>query len=95
MCAGAIVQSRIVRVVYGAADVKAGCAGTLMNLLDEPRFNHQALVERGVMEEQCGTILSSFFLELREKKKEERFKRREREKLDSMIHHDIVNEHDE
>ncbi len=61
MCAGAIVQSRIVRVVYGAADVKAGCAGTLMNLLDEPRFNHQALVERGVMEEECGTIFPPFF----------------------------------
>ncbi len=95
MCAGAIVQSRIVRVVYGAADEKAGCAGTLMNLLNEPRFNHQAVVESGVMEKECGAALSSFFLELRQKKKAERLKRREQQKLDSTIHHDIVNEHDE
>lgn len=48
MCAGAIVQSRIPRVVYGAADPKAGCAGTLLNLLDEKRFNHQSEVVPGV-----------------------------------------------
>src|SRR5699024_7178499 len=53
MCAGAIVQSRIKRVVYGAADPKAGCAGTLMNLLDDARFNHQVEVERYVLEEEC------------------------------------------
>ncbi|WP_173918045.1 tRNA adenosine(34) deaminase TadA [Halobacillus sp. Marseille-Q1614] len=69
MCAGAIVQSRIPRVVYGAADPKAGCAGTLMNLLVEERFNHQCDVTAGVMEEECGGLLTSFFKELREKKK--------------------------
>ncbi|MGD6796591.1 tRNA adenosine(34) deaminase TadA [Metabacillus indicus] len=69
MCAGAIVLSRVKRVVYGAADPKGGCAGTLMNLLDESRFNHQSEVTRGVLEEQCGRLLSDFFRELREKKK--------------------------
>ncbi|MEK3806629.1 MULTISPECIES: tRNA adenosine(34) deaminase TadA [unclassified Metabacillus] len=69
MCAGAIVLSRVKRVVYGAADPKGGCAGTLMNLLDESRFNHQSEVTRGVLEEECGRLLSDFFRELREKKK--------------------------
>lgn len=69
MCAGAIVLSRVKRVVYGAADPKGGCAGTLMNLLDERRFNHQSEVTRGVLEEECGRLLSDFFIELREKKK--------------------------
>lgn len=68
MCAGAIVQSRMKRVVYGAPDPKAGCAGTIMNLLNEPRFNHQVEVTSGVLEQQCGTILKEFFKELREKK---------------------------
>ncbi|MEW9675335.1 tRNA adenosine(34) deaminase TadA [Lentibacillus sp. L22] len=70
MCAGAIVQSRIPRVVYGASDPKAGCAGTLMNLLGEPRFNHQAEVISGVLKEECGQLLSNFFRLLRQKKKE-------------------------
>ncbi|KEZ47469.1 MULTISPECIES: tRNA adenosine(34) deaminase TadA [Metabacillus] len=69
MCAGAIVLSRVKRVVYGASDPKGGCAGTLMNLLDESRFNHQSEVTRGVLEEECGRLLSDFFRELREKKK--------------------------
>ncbi|RNA65942.1 tRNA adenosine(34) deaminase TadA [Alteribacter keqinensis] len=69
MCAGAIVQSRIERVVYGAADPKAGCCGTLMNLTDEPRFNHQAYVTSGIMEETCSNLLTSFFRKLRERKK--------------------------
>ncbi|RLL41816.1 nucleoside deaminase [Oceanobacillus piezotolerans] len=69
MCAGAIVQSRIKRVVYGATDPKAGCAGTLMNLLSEPRFNHQVELSRGVLEEECANLLKNFFRELRERKK--------------------------
>jgi tRNA(adenine34) deaminase len=69
MCAGAIVQSRIKRVVYGATDPKAGCAGTLMNLLDDDRFNHQAEVTAGVLEKECGQLLSNFFKALREKRK--------------------------
>ncbi|WP_053368649.1 tRNA adenosine(34) deaminase TadA [Bacillus sp. FJAT-27245] len=70
MCAGAIVLSRVDRVVYGAADPKAGCAGTLMNLLEESRFNHQCEVVSGVLEAECGGMLSDFFRSLREKKKE-------------------------
>lgn len=69
MCAGAIIQSRIKRVVYGARDPKAGCAGTLMNLLDENKFNHQAELTTGVLEEECSSLLTSFFRELRKQKK--------------------------
>lgn len=69
MCAGAIVQSRIKRVVYGAPDPKAGCAGTLMNLLNEGRFNHQAELTSGVLEEECGRLLTDFFKELRQRRK--------------------------
>lgn len=61
MCAGAIVMSRIERVVFGAFDPKAGCAGTLMNLLNEPRFNHQTEVISGVKQEQCSEMLTCFF----------------------------------
>ncbi|MDA7028598.1 tRNA adenosine(34) deaminase TadA [Bacillus sp. CLL-7-23] len=69
MCAGAVVLSRIGKVVFGASDPKGGCAGTLMNLLQEKRFNHQAEVVSGVMEEECGRLLSDFFRKLRTKKK--------------------------
>lgn len=67
MCAGAIVQSRIPEVVFGASDPKAGCAGTLMNLLDESRFNHRSTVERGILEEECASLLKDFFRKLRKK----------------------------
>lgn len=69
MCAGAIVQSRMKRVVYGAPDPKAGCAGTLFNLLDEPRFNHQVEVTSGVLQEECANLLIDFFKALRKRKK--------------------------
>jgi tRNA(adenine34) deaminase len=69
MCAGAIVLSRIKRVVYGAADPKGGCAGTLMNLLQEQRFNHQVEITKGIEENACSSLLSAFFKELRERKK--------------------------
>lgn len=69
MCAGAIVLSRVKRVVYGAADPKGGCAGTLMNLLQDQRFNHQVDITKGVEEEACGRLLSEFFKEIRERKK--------------------------
>ncbi|MFC4324338.1 tRNA adenosine(34) deaminase TadA [Litchfieldia salsa] len=69
MCAGAIMLSRIKRVVYGATDPKGGCAGTLMNLLQEQRFNHQSEVVSGVLEKECGDLLSQFFKQLRERKK--------------------------
>lgn len=69
MCAGAIVQSRMKRVVFGATDKKAGCAGTLMNLLQEERFNHQVEVTSGVLEDQSGQLLTNFFRQLRSAKK--------------------------
>lgn len=68
MCAGAIVMSRIPRVVYGATDPKGGCSGSLMNLLEEPRFNHRATVVGGVLEKECGDLLRQFFRDLRTKK---------------------------
>jgi tRNA(adenine34) deaminase len=72
MCAGAIVLSRIEKVVFGASDPKGGCAGTLMNLLQEERFNHQAEVISGVLQEECGQMLSDFFRKIRMKKKQQK-----------------------
>ncbi|MYL20737.1 tRNA-specific adenosine deaminase [Halobacillus litoralis] len=69
MCAGAILQSRIPRVVYGAADPKAGCAGSLYQLLEDNRFNHVSEVAPGVLGDACGDMLSHFFRSLRSKKK--------------------------
>ncbi|GAA0337028.1 tRNA adenosine(34) deaminase TadA [Bacillus carboniphilus] len=74
MCAGALVMSRVKKVIYGAKDPKAGCAGTFMNLLNDERFNHQCEVVSGVMEEKCGQLLTDFFKELRRRKKEEKRK---------------------
>ena len=65
MCAGAIVQARVPQVIFGAADPKAGCAGTLMNLLQEERFNHRVDVVGGVSAEACGELLTQFFRRLR------------------------------
>lgn len=70
MCCGAILLSRIKKVYYGAADLKGGTAGTLMNLLQDERFNHQSEVERGVLEEECRTMLQDFFRALRKERKE-------------------------
>ncbi|WP_336990707.1 tRNA adenosine(34) deaminase TadA [Bacillus infantis] len=80
MCSGAIILSRIKRVVYGASDPKGGCAGTFMNLLQDERFNHQSEISAGVLEEECGSLLTDFFRALRERKKEE--KRRRKQLLD-------------
>jgi len=68
MCAGAIIQSRIRRVVIGAMNQKAGCAGSILNLLDVKEFNHQAQCKTGVLEEECRSLLQQFFKELRKKK---------------------------
>ncbi|WP_274648460.1 tRNA adenosine(34) deaminase TadA [Paenibacillus humicola] len=65
MCAGALIQSRVRKVVYGTADPKAGCAGTLMNLLQEPRFNHETELVGGVLQEECAALLTGFFRKLR------------------------------
>ncbi len=69
MCAGAIVQARIRRVVIGSRNPKAGCAGSILNLLDVPAFNHQVELTEGVLEEECSAMLTDFFRELREHRK--------------------------
>ncbi|KAB1436572.1 tRNA adenosine(34) deaminase TadA [Candidatus Galacturonibacter soehngenii] len=69
MCAGAIVQSRIDKVVIGCMNAKAGCAGSILNLLQMKEFNHQVEVEYGVKKEECANLLQSFFKELRSQKK--------------------------
>ncbi|MGX7202197.1 tRNA adenosine(34) deaminase TadA [Enterococcus plantarum] len=69
MCSGAMILSRVNEVYYGAKDPKGGTAGTLMNLLEDQRFNHVAYVEAGVLEQECGDLLSNFFRKLREEKK--------------------------
>ena len=72
MCSGAIVQSRMKKVVIGCMNPKAGCAGSILNLLQMEEFNHQVELERGVLEEECSEMLSQFFRELRQKKQEEK-----------------------
>lgn len=69
MCSGAIVQSRMTRVVVGCMNPKAGCAGSVLNLLQMQEFNHQAELTTGVLEEECSQMMRSFFKELRESKK--------------------------
>jgi len=69
MCAGAIVQSRIKKVYIGCMNHKAGCAGSVMNLLQMEGFNHRAEIETGILEEECSGMLKEFFRNLRERKK--------------------------
>jgi tRNA(adenine34) deaminase len=72
MCAGAIIQSRMTRVVVGCMNPKAGCAGSVLNLLQVKEFNHQAELTTGMLEEECSALMTGFFRELREKKKKAR-----------------------
>ena len=65
MCAGAIVQARITNVVMGCMNPKAGCAGSVLNILEMQEFNHQVHTLRGVMENECSEMLTTFFKELR------------------------------
>ena len=82
MCSGALVQSRIDEVVIGCMNPKAGCAGSVMNLLQIEGFNHQVKITEGVLEEECSEMLSAFFRELREKKKQAKIlKKQEAERL--------------
>ncbi len=74
MCSGAIIQARVQRVVVGCMNPKAGCAGSILNLLDMQEFNHQAELATGVLEEECSTMMKQFFKELREKQKKMRAK---------------------
>lgn len=69
MCAGAIVQARIPKVYIGTMNPKAGCAGSLLNLLQFPSFNHQVEIEKGILQDECAALLTGFFKEMRDKKK--------------------------
>ena len=69
MCAGAIVQARIPRVVIGTQNAKAGCAGSVMNLLKQPGFNHQCDITYDVLHDDCAAMITGFFRQLREEKK--------------------------
>ena len=82
MCAGAIVQARIDKIVIGSMNPKAGCAGSVLNLLEMDGFNHKVEVERGVLEEECSTMLSGFFKELRMEKAKAKAKAKELEEND-------------
>ena len=79
MCAGAIVQSRMKEVVIGCMNPKAGCAGSILNILQMKQFNHQVDITRGVMEEECSQMLKQFFAELRVRNREEKHQKREAE----------------
>lgn len=70
MCAGAIVQARIKKVYIGCMNPKAGCAGSIMNLLQVDKFNHQVEMEKGILEEECSNLLKDFFRNLRKKQKD-------------------------
>ena len=65
MCSGAIVQARITEVVMGCMNPKAGCGGSILNILEMPQFNHQVKVTRGILGEECSRMLTTFFKELR------------------------------
>ena len=72
MCAGAIVQARVKKVVIGCMNPKAGCAGSILNILQMDEFNHRVEIERGILEEECSQMLTSFFKNLRKKLKAEK-----------------------
>ena len=72
MCAGAIVQARIPEVVIGCMNPKAGCGGSILNILEMPEFNHQCNVTRGILGDSCSNLLTTFFTELRKRNKEEK-----------------------
>ena len=77
MCSGAIINARLDRVVYGARDPKAGCAGSVLDILQNPSFNHQAKVTQGVLENECSEMLKTFFAELRLRNKAEKEAKRQ------------------
>lgn len=81
MCSGAMVQARMDRVVIASMNAKAGCAGSVLNILQEEKFNHQVEITKGIYEKECSEMLSSFFKELRAKKKI----KKEQEKSENTI----------
>lgn len=76
MCAGAIVQARIPDVVMGCMNPKAGCGGSVLNILEMPEFNHQVNVTRDVLQQECSDLLKTFFTDLRIRNKQEKEKQR-------------------
>ncbi|MGN1204499.1 MAG: tRNA adenosine(34) deaminase TadA [Lachnospiraceae bacterium] len=72
MCAGAIVQARIPEVYIGCMNPKAGCAGSILNILNMPEFNHQAAITTGILQDECSRMLTDFFKELRLRLKTEK-----------------------
>ncbi len=85
MCAGAIVQARVTETVIGAMNPKAGCGGSILNILEMQEFNHQVIVRRGVLEEECQSILKNFFVELRERNRIEKQQRREKQAAEAVL----------
>lgn len=85
MCAGAIIQARIPEVVMGCMNPKAGCGGSVLNILQMPQFNHQAAVVRGVLEQECSSLLKTFFADLRERNRREKERRRACQETPSLL----------
>lgn len=65
MCSGAIIQARIPRIIFGARNKKAGCAGSIINILNNPQFNHQTEIVEGILLDECSALMSSFFKQFR------------------------------
>lgn len=84
MCAGAIVQARIPQVVMGCPNPKAGCAGSILNILDMPQFNHQVQISGGILEQECSDLLKKFFTELRIRNKADKEKKREEQNKEEI-----------
>ena len=92
MCSGAIVQARIPNVYIGCMNPKAGCAGSILNILEMPQFNHQVNVIRGILEQECSEMLKQFFVELRKRNKAKKLqlkmeKSEESEKSEKSSYH--------
>lgn len=92
MCSGAIVQARIPRVVMGCRNPKAGCAGSVLNILQEPAFNHQVEITEGILEKECSSMLTAFFKELRIRNKKEKETRWEQEAREAVLSQGICQE---
>ncbi len=89
MCAGAIIQARIPEVVMGSMNPKAGCGGSILNILETPQFNHQAAVTRGVLNDECSKLLKSFFVQLRQRNRLEKEKARAPQEAEALNHSGI------
>ncbi len=92
MCAGAIVQARIPEVVMGCMNPKAGCGGSILNILEMPQFNHQVNVTRGILEQECSDMLKLFFTELRIRNKKEKELRKAQQEAQEL--HETQDQHE-